>query len=419
MKPVLRLSLALLLAVGLPAFPFEASAQKGGQGKQNQSVSPQKRGKGGGQKTGGRGTQKGESESAAAHLPAGFQGLSKDEVKLLEGVTQRALGWIGKTSPKRSSGDSVADFFGGLATDRGDGDGPESKDDDDPSPERSRDVGLLVMAVLDAEQRDQLAKLLVDQRGVLQGYGQLRDRLSAKLQELRGESRPSRVFDRDVTQLAADLGQKELEIAIAQARNFVVLRQTLREDQLEYLRLVRASPNAMKTDSPAVQSVRELLEKMDDRDQAALQALTVKAVSFATGNAEENALIRIGKSPGLLGTVKGGGKSDGSTAAFLGSLNAAQQRALFTLLQSEQRLVSGYLTGRNQIVAALDSLKDGQPVNEHKLKQAGGELMEIEARAALLEARAFEQISTSLSKAQTVFIAQHLLPETEGKGGKK
>jgi len=418
MQRVVRASLPLLLIGGLLAFPIDVSAQKGGKGKQGQTAGGRKGGKGGGQ-----GAQKGDRESPAAHLPVGFHGLSKDEVKQLDGLTQRALGWICKTAPKRSSDEPVADFFGSLATDRGsrggDGNAPDGKDDDNQSAERGREIGLLVMAVLDAKQRNQLAKLLVGQRGSMQEYGQLRDRLTAKLQELRGEQRPSRTFDRDVTQLAGELGEKEAEIAFAQARSFVALHKSIREDQLEYLRLVRANPDVLKTDNPAVQSVRDLLAKMEDRDQALLQSLAVKAMSFATGTAVENALARSSKSPSLLGTVKGGGKSDGSTTAFLATLTVSQQRTLFTVLQSEQRLAGGYTKRRSQLIAALDSLKDGKPVNEHKLKQAGGDLVEIEARAALLEARAFERLSTSLSKAQAVFISQNLLPEAKGKEDKQ
>jgi len=409
-----------MICAGLMADSPRVLAQKGGKGKQGQTAGRQKNGKGGGQKSGGKSTQKDNRESPAAHLPVGFQQLSKDEVKQLDGLTQRALGWIGESSPKRTRASLIAPFFGGLGTTRGSTDDPDevNGEEQDQSERLNSDVGLLVLAVLDDKQRAMLARLLLDQRDAIQLYGKTRDSLTAKLQEIRGQTRASRTFDRDVSKVAGELGEQEASIGLAQAKAFAELRKSLREDQLEYLRLVRANPDVLRTETPAVQKVRDLLAKLDDDDQETLQSLAIKSVSFATGTADQNTLVRGGKFATLLGTVKGDGKSDGSTTAFLGTLTVAQQRQLYLLLLSAQRVAGSYAAKRNQIIAALDSLKDSKPVNEQRMKQAGSALVAIEARVALQEARTFEQLSTSLSKAQSVFISQNLLADAKDKGAK-
>jgi len=420
MRRTTRLSLLLMICAGLMTDSPGVLAQKGGKGKQGQATGRQKNGRGGGHKGGGKSAQKDNRESPAAHLPVGFQQLSRDEVKQLDGLTQRALGWIGESSPKRTRPSLVAPFFGGFGTARGSTNDPDEGDgeEQDQSERLNSNVGLLVLAVLDDEQRDVLARLLIDQRNAIQVYAKTRDSLTAKLQEIRGQTQTSRTFDRGVAELAGELGEQEASIGLAQAKAFVELRKSLREDQLEYLQLVRANSDVLRTETPAVQKVRDLLAKLDDDDQEALQSLAIKAVSFATGTADQNALVRDGKSATLLGSVKAGGKSDGSTTAFLGTLTVAQQRQLYLLLQSEQRVAGTYAAKRSQIIAALDSLKDGKPVNEQRMRQAGSALVTIEGRVALQEARTFEQLSTSLSKAQSVFISQNLLAAATDKGTK-
>ena len=113
----MKLSSIFLLAIALVCVPTLQSttfAQKGkqGGGQKQAGGKGMKGGKGGGQK--GRGGEaKNGKESPAAHLPPGFQQLSKDEVKLLDSLCGRALEHIvGSQARSKTWVLSIADYLG-------------------------------------------------------------------------------------------------------------------------------------------------------------------------------------------------------------------------------------------------------------------------------------------------------------------
>ncbi len=389
--------------VCLPTLQSTAFAQKGKQvGGQKQAG-----GKGSDQK--GRGGEaKNGKDSPAAHLPPGFQQLSKDEVKLLESLCGRVLEHIvGSQARSKSSLLSIADYFGSMELPK-DKDVVAEGDAQPESPISETDIGFYILSRLDGEQRGQLGKLVAGQRAEIAEYEQLRENVLTMLQSLSEEMPPQRGFERSLTDAAKAVGEKEIGIAIAQARVFATIAKSLTQEQEQFLLLVRSSPAAVNTNNESIAEVRAALAKHDTKDQEAIAILAYKAACYCTGNAAQNAASSTGRSNGLFGG-KSGGKERQTAGTFLNTLNRTQQQQLYQLLSSQVRTFQTQMSRRAQIVIALDAMKTGKPAVEIKLQQAGGQFAQTEVQTAVAEARAIQIIKDSLTATQKGFIQQNLV----------
>ncbi|MGB7329124.1 MAG: hypothetical protein WBD31_29860 [Rubripirellula sp.] len=409
----MKLLSILLLAstfVCVPTLQSNTFAQKGkqGGGQKQAGGKGMKGGEGGGQK--GRGGEaKNGKESPAAHLPPGFQRLSKDEVKLLDSLCGRALERIaGSQSRSKTSLLSIADYFGSMEM-------PKDKNvaaegDAQPEPPISEtDIGLYVLSRLDGEQREQLGELVTGQRTDIAEYEQLREKVLAMLQSLSEEKPPQRALERSLADAAKAVGEKEIGIAIAQARVFAEIAKSLTQEQEQFLLLVRSSPAAVNTNNESIAEVRAALAKHETKDQEAIAILAYKAACYCTGTAAQNAASRTGRSNGLFGGKSGGGKEGQTTGLFLNTLNGTQQQQLYQLLGSQVRSLQTQMSRRTQVIIALDAMKTGKPAVERKLQQAGGQFAQTEVQTAVAEARAIQIIKDSLTATQKGFIQQNLV----------
>ncbi|MFY9252234.1 MAG: hypothetical protein WAO83_02180 [Fuerstiella sp.] len=407
----MKLSSIFLLAIALVCVPTLQSttfAQKGkqGGGQKQAGGKGMKGGKGGGQK--GRGGEaKNGKESPAAHLPPGFQQLSKDEVKLLDSLCGRALEHIvGSQARSKTSLLSIADYFGSMEIPKD----VAAEGDAQPEPPISEtDIGLYVLSRLDGEQRGQLGKLVTGQRTDIAEYEQLREKVLTMLQSLSEEKPPQRGLERSLADAAKAVGEKEIGIAIAQARVFADIAKSLTQEQEQFLLLVRSSPAAVNTNNESIAEVRAALAKHDTKDQEAIAILAYKAACYCTGTAAQNAASRTGRSNGLFGGKSGGGKEGQTTGLFLNTLNGTQQQQLYQLLGSQVRSLQTQMSRRTQVIIALDAMKTGKPAVERKLQQAGGQFAQTEVQTAVAEARAIQIIKDSLTATQKGFIQQNLV----------
>jgi len=409
----MKLSSIFLLAIALVCAPMlqgNTFAQKGKQGGEQKQARGKgmKGGKGGGQ-NGRGGEAKNGKESPAAHLPPGFQQLSKDEVKLLDSLCGRALEQIaGSQSRSKTSLLSIADYFGSMEI-------PKDKNvaaQGDAQLETSiseTDIGLYFLSRLDGEQRGQLGKLVMSQRTGIAEYEQLREKVIAMLQSLSEEKPPQRGFERSLADAANAVGEKEISIAIAQARVFADIAKSLTQEQKQFLLLVRSSPAAVNTNNESIAEVRAALAKHDTKDQEAIAILAYKAACYCTGTAAQNAASRTGRSNGLFGGKSGGGKEGQTTGTFLNTLNRTQQQRLYQLLGSQVRTLQTQMSRRAQVIVALDAMKTGKPAVERKLQQVGGQFAQTEVQTAVAEARAVQNIKDSLTATQKGFIQQNLV----------
>lgn len=407
----MKLSSIFLLAIALVCVPTLQSttfAQKGkqGGGQKQAGGKGMKGGKGGGQK--GRGGEaKNGKESPAAHLPPGFQQLSKDEVKLLDSLCGRALEHIvGSQARSKTSLLSIADYFGSMEIPKD----VAAEGDAQPEPPISEtDIGLYVLSRLDGEQRGQLGKLVTGQRTDIAEYEQLREKVLTMLQSLSEEKPPQRGLERSLADAAKAVGEKEIGIAIAQARVFADIAKSLTQEQEQFLLLVRSSPAAVNTNNESIAEVRAALAKHETKDQEAIAILAYKAACYCTGTAAQNAASRTGRSNGLFGGKSGGGKEGQTTGLFLNTLNGTQQQQLYQLLGSQVRSLQTQMSRRTQVIIALDAMKTGKPAVERKLQQAGGQFAQTEVQTAVAEARAIQIIKDSLTATQKGFIQQNLV----------
>ena len=409
----MKISSILLLAVTfvcVPTLQSNTFAKKGkqGSGQKQAGGKGMKGGKGGGQKGRG-GDAKNGKDSPAAHLPTGFQQLSKDEVKLLESLCGRVLEHIaGSQSRSKTSLLSIADYFGSMEIPKDKNVAAEGDAQTEPSISET-DIGLYVLSRLDGEQRGQLGKLVTGQRAEIAEYEQLREKVLTMLQSLSVEKPPQRSFERSLADAAKATGEKEIGIAIAQARVFAEISKSLTQEQEQFLLLVRSSPAAVNTNNESIAEVRVALAKLDTRDQEAIAILAYKAACYCTGTAAQNAASRTGRSNGLFGGKSGGGKEGQTTATFLNTLNRSQQQQLYQLLGSQVRTFQTQMSRRTQIIIALDAMKTGKPTVERRLQQAGGQFAQTEVQTAVAEARAVQIINDSLTATQKGFIQQNLV----------
>ncbi|MCA9136306.1 MAG: hypothetical protein KDB00_06100, partial [Planctomycetales bacterium] len=382
----------------VPTLQSTAFAQKGKQfgGQKQASGKGMKGGKGSGQ-NGRGGDAKNGKDSPAAHLPTGFQQLSKDEVKLLESLCGRVLEHIvGSQSRSKTSLLSIADYFGSMEKPKDMNVAAEGDAQPEP-PISETDIGLYVLSRLDSEQRGQLGKLVTGQRTEIAEYEQLREKVLTMLQSLSQEKPPQRGFEQSLADAAKAVGEKEIGIATAQARAFADIAKSLTQEQKQFLLLVRSSPAAISTNNESIAEVRAALVKIDTRDQEAIAILAYKAACYCTGTAAQNAASRTGRSSGLFGGKSADGKEGQMTGTFLNTLNPTQQRQLYQLLGSQVRTLRTQMSRRTQVIFALDAIKTGEPAVERKLQQVGGQFAETEMQAAVTEAKALQIIKDSLT----------------------
>ena len=338
---------------------------------------------------------------SAARLPAGFRSLSTAELRLLDGLTSRAMAWILEVPAAETPAAAVANFFGAL----------DSSSDSlyDAKTHRADEFGPFVMRALTRNQKDSLANLLIQQRDVLQEYVKLRNELSQKVHEIRGETSQPRAFDFQIVKLAREIGREEASIALVQAKGFCDLQAMLSADQREYLRLVRVNPDVINPDTPEMAETKKLFEQMNESDQQWLKLLCVKCTTFITGSLDENSQSLRNDFRGLLPCQvnQNPKRVSRQTSNFLKTLSVAQQKKLYELLKAEVSLVKAYFSHRYYMETTLDGIKRSKMASEQKLRQAGAEMTEVEAKIALMEARTFEEIRTSLSTAQRLFIKQN------------
>ncbi len=408
----MKLSSILLLTVGLvftsvsQSDTFAQKAKQGG-GQQQAGGKGMKGGKGGAQK--GRGGEaKNGKESPAAHLPPGFQQLSKDEVKQLDALCQRCLYWIaGSQQRPKSSMLSIADYFGSMETPK---DKNAVNEVDAESRPSETEIGFYVLSRLTNEQRNQLGKLVGSQRTDIAEYEKLRSEVLSKLQSLVGDKPPERGFDRLITDSAKAAGEKEISIAVAQARTFAEIAKSVTPEQREFLMLVRSNPAAINSNNESIAKVRTAFAKHDSKDQETIAVLAYKAACYCTGTATQNAAARPSKNSGLIGGKSGGGDKAGQlTRSLLSTLNGIQQKQIHQLLGNQIRTIQTQTSLRTLIIAALDTMKTGKPGVNRKLQQTGGQIAQSEVQSAVTEARTFRGIKGSLTATQIGFIQQNLV----------
>ncbi|WP_425619365.1 hypothetical protein NA78x_003105 [Anatilimnocola sp. NA78] len=350
----------------------------------------------------------GKGGGLARRLPAKFQSLSNDQAREVGLLAELNILWIGDVREVPGA-DPVLDLFGPYGGQRAtteDEDGNQVIVDEN-------ERGLIVLSGLSRAQIGSLLRVAVDLKPQLAEYYSARARLIAKLRRCRDREEKetaaeARTFEKEVVDLGKEMGECEARVAVAQAWAYIGLESSFGEEQKNYFRMLRENPEAFKLDSPAVKAVRELLLKLEEPYPILLQDTAAKLASYLGNTAEQNVARRPHRSATLLG--KTSPRLSGDATQFLETLNPAQQDRLLLLLNAERPYTSDYVKKRVEFLIALDGLKKVTTLQDKKFIAAGAQMGELEARIALAQAKAFEQLRLSLAPAQLFFVEQNLLP---------
>jgi hypothetical protein len=408
----MKLSSIFLLAITLvcaPIFQSHTFAQNGNQGGgQKQAGGKGMKGRKRGGQKGRGGEARNEKTATADHLPPGFQQLTKDEVKLLDSLCSRALEHIDGLQPQsKISLLSIANYFGSMTISADKIAVAEGDAEIETGPSET-DIGFYILSRLSSKQRGELGKLVVSQRPDIAEYEQLHEQVLNLLRTFPEANPPQRAIERALADAAKAAGEKEIEIAIAQARVFADIAKSLTQEQQQFLLLVRSSPAVVNTSNESIAEVRAALAQHDLKHQGAIAILAYKAACYCTGTGTQNAASYLGKATGVFRGKSGGGREMQRTASFLNTLNQLQQQKLFQLLKSEARSLQTQASLRSQMIVLLDGLKAGKDFVERKAQQAGGTIAQSEMRIIVFEANAFTQLQTSLTDPQRRFILQNI-----------
>jgi hypothetical protein len=345
----------------------------------------------------------------ARSLPMKFQALTNDQAREAGLLSELAVLWIGDIR-EAPGADPVVDLFGPFGGQR-----PEADEDDPNAPPLvdENERGLVVLSGLGREQLNALLEIVKQQKEGLAAYNLSRAKLVSKLRQLRDREEKetiaeARAHEKEVVDLGKAMGEHEARLAVNQAWAFVQFESKFSLEQKNYLRMLRENPSAFKLDAPAVRTTRELLAQLEEPYPLQLQDMAAKLASFLSGTAEQNTARRPPRASTLLG--KTSPRFPDLAKQFLEALNPAQQDRMIGLLSAERPYTSDYVKKRVEFIIALDGLKKQTTLNDKKFIVAGAQMGELEARIALAQARAFEQLRLSLSQSQLFFINQNLIP---------
>ncbi|QDU28346.1 hypothetical protein ETAA8_34460 [Anatilimnocola aggregata] len=343
----------------------------------------------------------------ARRLPAKFQGLSNDQAREIGMLAELNIKWIGDIR-ETPGADPVVDLFGPYG-------GQRATTEDEMGntivvDENER--GLIVLSGLSRPQMGSLLRIAMDLKPYLRDYYLARAKLISKIRRCRDREEKetaadARTFEKEVIELGKLMGEAEARVAVNQAWAYIGAEAAFAEEQKNYLRMLRENPDAFKLDSPAVKAARDLLQQLEEPYPILLQDTAAKLASFLGNTAETNAARRPHRSATLLG--KASPRMPDDVPRFLETLTPAQQDRLLLLLNAERPFTSDYVKKRVEFLVALDGLKKVTTLQDKKFIAAGAQMGELEARIALAQARAFEQLRLSLAPAQLFFVEQNLV----------
>jgi len=155
-------------------------------------------------------------------------------------------------------------------------------------------------------------------------------------------------------------------------------------------------------------SVNALSEYAPSRgDKHEMEALASKGFTWLTGSPADNDVSAVGKSAQYFGFVSlryssGRAASRGGAAnAFYEVLNPEQRRIVLDLVREQQPAHDAYAEDRKRIMRELETiLYTGRELDEEQLAALGGSYGRHDTQVALMQARAFGKIRSTLSLAQ-------------------
>jgi hypothetical protein len=343
----------------------------------------------------------------AALLPTGYQHLVTDDVRHLEHLIQRALGWIRKTAAPESGFAGVIDLFQSPA------------DSTDSSSAEVR--GLWILSLLNLDQRKMLASILDDYRELSARRAQHINELTELLAAVRSGDSPAalRKLDTDSRRPLQELAGIDAQPGVLQMRIFMKIARSLENQQSEAILLAIRGPAVPETATAEMQDVQGELRNTSADAARDLQELGVNFASWLVPPASTVPPSQLAPADAERRGGGGGGGRDKSVDAkvleFLAALGGKQQELLLGLLAASTRQRTDATAALTALQTALRPGPATRLADERTLRSLAQHRVQLTFSASAEETRAFETLRKSLSEAQK----KHLGIEVNDKPKKK
>jgi len=349
-----------------------ANAQKPGKPKGMKPV----------QENGQRGGRGRNEPLLSEQLPGPFQGISNEDLAILQQVALRAKRWLLYDTAPESPFAPVRVRF-------------TAEPDDNPQ------VGLLILARLSLQQRKLLASVLADTISDQQKISQLDQQLCQVLQKVREQKQPNRIraLETEARRDVQELGRVEAALAARQARIFSQLEKGLSDEQRQSLLLASTSSFVPESGLPGMHEVEAELKNADSEQRNELKRMARRVAAWtaqyavaAPTDSSEQPPPKKERSP------------DPQLQNFLKSLLPQQQEELRRVFDAELRCRRQQQLLTTTAMASLQGLRTSKVMDEKKVQQSTVSCAQLQFTAALAEAVSFETIRQSASKQQLEYL---------------
>ena len=349
-----------------------ANAQKPGKPKGMKPV----------QENGQRGGRGRNEPLLSEQLPGPFQGISNEDLAILQQVALRAKRWLLYDTAPESPFAPVRVRF-------------TAEPDDNPQ------VGLLILARLSLQQRKLLASVLADTISDQQKISQLDQQLCQVLQKVREQKQPNRIraLETEARRDVQELGRVEAALAARQARIFSQLEKGLSDEQRQSLLLASTSSFVPESGLPGMHEVEAELKNADSEQRDELKRMARRVAAWTAQYAVATPTDSSEQSP-----PKKERSPDPQLQNFLKSLLLPQQEELRRVFDAELRCRRQQQLLTTTAMASLQGLRTSKVMDEKKVQQSTVSCAQLQFTAALAEAVSFETIRQSVSKQQLEYL---------------
>jgi hypothetical protein len=300
-----------------------------------------------GQESGQRGGGRGRNEPLLSEqLPAPFQGISNEDLPVLQQVVLRAKRWILYDTAPESPFAPVRVRF--AAAESGE----------------NLQVGLVLQKVREQKQLNRLRALEAEARRDLQ-----------------------------------ELGRVEGTLAARQARIFAQLEKGLSNEQRESLLLASASSFVPESGLPDMHEVEAELRNADGEQRDELKRMACRVAAWTAMQANAAPVDSSEQLPS-----KKERSPDPQLQNFLKALLPPQQEELRKVFDAELRRQRQQQQLKAAAMASLQGLRSSRSLDEKNVQQSSVACAQLQFTAALAEVVSFETIRQSVSKQQLEYL---------------
>ncbi|MFO0537120.1 MAG: hypothetical protein ACK524_20790 [Planctomyces sp.] len=300
-----------------------------------------------GQESGQRGGGRGRNEPLLSEqLPAPFQGISNEDLPVLQQVALRAKRWILYDTAPESPFAPVRVRF--AAAESGE----------------NLQVGLVLQKVREQKQLNRLRALEAEAQRDLQ-----------------------------------ELGRVEGTLAARQARIFAQLEKGLSNEQRESLLLASASSFVPESGLPDMHEVEAELRNADGEQRDELKRMACRVAAWTAMQANAAPVDSSEQLPS-----KKERSPDPQLQNFLKALLPPQQEELRKVFDAELRRQRQQQQLKAAAMASLQGLRSSRSLDEKNVQQSTVACAQLQFTAALAEVVSFETIRQSVSKQQLEYL---------------